>query len=190
MFNFRCNKGIITAGNSCNGEMLAVPVIRKEDGHRMMLLMQSAPAGPRRSNVSIYYKGLELRKDYTPEDIARDWEGAYLATDIGSAYSVMARLSNGKVGFMYEEKTYEIIAAFYDRVYYKYEDCFKFYQFIDAEDEAHFQEAIDYFKKTALYDTGVTAEYGDKLITLVTCAYHVDNGRFVVVAKDVTDRNG
>jgi sortase B len=91
---------------------------------------------------------------------------------------------------LYEERTYEIIAAFYDRVYYKYEDCFKFYQFIDAEDEAHFQEAIDYFKKTALYDTGVTAEYGDKLITLVTCAYHVDNGRFVVVAKDVTDRNG
>ena len=100
------NKGIITAGNSCNGEMLAVPVIRKEDGHRMMLLMQSAPAGPRRSNVSIYYKGLELRKDYTPEEIARDWEGAYPATNIGSAYSVMAQLSNGRVGFMYEEKTY------------------------------------------------------------------------------------
>ena len=90
---------------------------------------------------------------------------------------------------LYEDRTYEIIAAFYDRVYYKYEDCFKFYQFIDAEDEAHFQEAMDYYKKTALYDTGVTAEYGDKLITLVTCAYHVDNGRFVVVAKDVTDRS-
>ena len=97
---------------------------------------------------------------------------------------------NIRFSTLYEERTYEIIAAFYDRVYYKYEDCFKFYQFIDAEDEAHFQEAIDYFKKTALYDTGVTAEYGDKLITLVTCAYHVDNGRFVVVAKDVTDRNG
>lgn len=90
---------------------------------------------------------------------------------------------------LYEERTYEIIAAFYDRVYYKYEDCFKFYQFIDAQDEAHFNEAIAYFKDTALYDTGVTAEYGDSLITLVTCAYHVDNGRFVVVAKDVTERN-
>lgn len=100
------NNGIITAGNSCNGEMLTVPVIRKEDGHKMMLLMQSAPAGPRRSNVSIYYKGLELKKAYTPEDIARDWEGAHLATDIGSAYSVMARLSDGRVGFMFEEKTY------------------------------------------------------------------------------------
>lgn len=86
---------------------------------------------------------------------------------------------------LYEEREYKIIAAFYDRVYYKYEDCFKFYQFIDAKDEAHFEEAISYFKENAEYDTGVTAEYGDRLITLVTCAYHVENGRFVVVAKEV-----
>ena len=86
---------------------------------------------------------------------------------------------------LYEEREYKIIAAFYDRVYYKYEDCFKFYQFIDAKDEAHFEEANSYFKENAEYDTGVTAEYGDRLITLVTCAYHVKNGRFVVVAKEV-----
>ncbi len=100
------NGGIITKGNSCNGELLAVPVIRCKDGKRMSLLMQSAPAGPRRSNVSIYYKGLDTDKRYLPEDIAADWEGAYRATDIGSAYSVMTSLSNGKVGFMFEEKTY------------------------------------------------------------------------------------
>lgn len=86
---------------------------------------------------------------------------------------------------LYEEREYEIVAAFYDRVYYKYEDCFKFYQFIDAEDEAHYEEAISYFKENAEYDTGVTAEYGDKLLTLVTCAYHVQNGRFVVVAREI-----
>ena len=84
---------------------------------------------------------------------------------------------------LYEEREYEIIAAFYDRVYYKYEDWFKFYQFIDARDQAHFEEAMAYYKENALYDTGVTAEYGDKLITLVTCSYHQENGRFVVVAK-------
>lgn len=33
-------------------------------------------------------------------------------------------------------------------------------------------------------DTGLTAKRGDKLITLVTCASHVDNGRFVVVARE------
>ena len=84
---------------------------------------------------------------------------------------------------LYEEQEYEILAAFYDRVYYKTEDVFKFYQFIDAEDEADFDNAVSQFKSKALYDTGVDAAYGDKLITLVTCAYHTDNGRFVVVAK-------
>lgn len=88
---------------------------------------------------------------------------------------------------LYEEREYEIMAAFYDRVYYKYEDCFKFYKFIDAEDETKFNEAMTYFKEHSLYDTGVSAEYGDNFITLVTCAYHVDNGRFVVVAKEITE---
>ncbi len=86
---------------------------------------------------------------------------------------------------LYEERTYEIIAAFYDRVYYKHEDVFKFYKFIDAKDEADFANAMANYKDKALYDTGVTAEFGDNLITLVTCAYHTDNGRFVVVAKYV-----
>ena len=75
-------------------------------GQKMTLMLQSAPAGPKRSNVSIYYKGLESGREYSPQDIAADWEGAYLATGIGSAYSVMAMLSNGRVGFAYEEKTY------------------------------------------------------------------------------------
>ena len=35
----------------------------------------------------------------------------------------------------------------------------------------------------ALYDTGVTAEYGDQLLTLSTCNYHTGDGRFVVVAR-------
>lgn len=88
---------------------------------------------------------------------------------------------------LYEERTYEIVAAFYDRIYYKSEDCFKFYEFIDAETEEEYNEAIEYYKKTARYDTGVTAEYGDHLITLVTCSYHVDYGRFVVVAREVVE---
>ena len=85
---------------------------------------------------------------------------------------------------LHEEREYEIVSAFYDKVYYQHENCFKFYQFIDARDEARFNEAMDYYYEHALYDTGVTAEYGDRLITLVTCAYHIENGRFVVVARE------
>lgn len=84
---------------------------------------------------------------------------------------------------LYEDYEYEVLAVFYDRVYRKSETCFKFYQFIDAENEEDFDYAISQFKEKSLYDTGVDAEYGDQLITLITCAYHVENGRFVVVAR-------
>lgn len=86
---------------------------------------------------------------------------------------------------LYEKQSYEVMAAFYDRVYYKAEDVFKFYQFVDAADEQEYNEAIQNFKDKQIYETGVTATYGDQLLTLVTCAYHTDNGRFVVVARKV-----
>ena len=84
---------------------------------------------------------------------------------------------------LYETREYEVIAAFYDRVYFKYEDVFKFYQFVDAETEEDFQEAIDYYMEHSEIDTGLTAEYGDRLLTLVTCSYHHKYGRFVVIAR-------
>ena len=37
----------------------------------------------------------------------------------------------------------------------------------------------------SLYDTGVSAEYGDELLTLSTCDYYTSDGRFVVVAKKI-----
>lgn len=82
-----------------------------------------------------------------------------------------------------EERTYEIFAVLEDRVYYSYEEHFKFYNFIDPETEEDFNEGIEYFKKHSLYDTGITPEYGDRLITLVTCAYHHQLGRFVVIGR-------
>lgn len=42
------------------------------------------------------------------------------------------------------------------------------------------------YVQLALYDTGVSAKYGDRLITLSTCEYSAQNGRLVVVAKKVS----
>lgn len=76
---------------------------------------------------------------------------------------------------------YEIVAVFKTVAYS--EDGFKFYRFVDAADETAFDTFISQCKDLALYDTGVDAEYGDKLITLSTCEYSRTNGRMVVVAK-------
>lgn len=79
---------------------------------------------------------------------------------------------------------YEIVAVFKTVAYS--EQGFKYYHFTRAESAADFDAYIAQCKAHSLYDTGVTAEYGDKLITLSTCEYSRKNGRMVVVAKRIT----
>ena len=76
---------------------------------------------------------------------------------------------------------YEIIAVFKTVAYSS--EGFRYYDFVNAENENAFNAYIAKCKELALYDTGVTAEYGDRLITLSTCEYSSQNGRLVVVAK-------
>ena len=86
---------------------------------------------------------------------------------------------------IYEEGTYQIMYVFRSRIYSEEEIVFKYYKFIDATSENEFDSNMEEMAKLSLYDTGVTAKYGDKLITLSTCDYEEANGRFVVVAKKV-----
>lgn len=88
---------------------------------------------------------------------------------------------------LYEKQTYEIIAVFKTVVYTKSASEFRYYQFADAKTPEQFDTYIAECKARALYDTGVTASYGDKLITLCTCEYSNRNGRLVVVAKRVME---
>lgn len=79
---------------------------------------------------------------------------------------------------------YQIVAVFKTVAYSS--EGFRYYDFVDAENAEAFDEYIAKCKELALYDTGVTAEYGDRLITLSTCEYSAQNGRLVVVAKKVS----
>ena len=82
-----------------------------------------------------------------------------------------------------EDREYQLIAAFYSKVYSSNEKVFKYYQYFGASNEKEFENFYDNIKKLSLYDTGVEAEYGDEFLTLSTCAYQTKNGRFVVIAK-------
>lgn len=88
---------------------------------------------------------------------------------------------------LYAKQTYVVVAAFKTTVNTGSPSDFAYYQFIDADSSEQFDEFISYIKKHAFYETGVTAEYGDQLITLSTCEYSNTNGRMVVVAKRVRD---
>lgn len=85
-----------------------------------------------------------------------------------------------------EDCQYEIISAFLSRVYYQDEqNVFRYYYFINANDETEYNNYIEESKKASLYDTGKSATYGEQLLTLSTCSYHTEDGRFAVVAKKI-----
>ena len=86
---------------------------------------------------------------------------------------------------IYEEGVYEIMFVFRSRIYNEEDIVFKYYQFIDVNSEDEFNSAMEEMRRMSLYDTGVSAVYGDRLITLSTCDNSETDGRFVVVAKRV-----
>ena len=91
-----------------------------------------------------------------------------------------------KIATEQEQFEYEIISVFKSRVFYQDEkNVFRFYNYVNFENEKTYNEFIDLCKKIQLYDTGIEAKYGEQLVTLITCEYSQDNGRMVVVARKI-----
>lgn len=86
---------------------------------------------------------------------------------------------------IYEKGTYEVMYVFRSKIYDESEVVFKYYQFINASSDVEFDSYMAEMSEMSLYDTGVTATYEDDLLTLSTCDYYTDYGRFVVVAKKI-----
>ena len=86
---------------------------------------------------------------------------------------------------IYEEGRYQIMYVFRSRIYNEDEIVFKYYQFFEVATPEEFDSNMNEMEKLSLYNTGVRATYGDKLITLSTCDNSEQDGRFVVVAKKI-----
>lgn len=85
-----------------------------------------------------------------------------------------------------EDCKYEIISVFLSRVYYKSEkNVFRYYYFVNAENEQEYNDYIANCKKVSLYDTGKSATYGEQLLTLSTCEYSQEDGRLAIVARKI-----
>ncbi|MCM1088751.1 MAG: class B sortase [Muribaculaceae bacterium] len=145
---------------------------REEDKYGCLFVREYAGINPPGTNIVIYGHSMKdgsmfgSLEDYKREEFF--WAHSRISFDT-----------------LYEDRIYEVMAVFPSRVYEE-EDVFKYYRFYQADTEEEFQDFYDNVKKLSLYDTGVVAEFGDTFITLSTCAYHEENGRFVVVAKRKT----
>lgn len=89
---------------------------------------------------------------------------------------------------IYEKEKYEIISVSKGIVYYDVEppkDEYLFYDHVELDTKEQFNQYVQNIKDNEYFETGVTAEFGDKLITLCTCDYWTENARLLVVAKKI-----
>lgn len=111
------NNGL-QADNGCNGEIQIVPVIRKADGEKTFIALQSLPISSR-TKVTIFYKDLTDPQTYaTPANFAKDWDGSYQVSTTTSAYSTWCLQDDHALGFLYEENSAN---SGYDIVYKRLE---------------------------------------------------------------------
>ena len=85
---------------------------------------------------------------------------------------------------------YEIFAVIHTTVQAHDADAFPFYRFVDAASPKEFADYVSACQARVLYDTGISAEYGDKLLTLSTCDNITDNGRLLVIANKPKQNRG
>lgn len=128
-------------------------------------------------------------------DVARPSDNIVIYGHRMSDGSMFARLDQYMEEEFYQENpyiffdtltelhTYKVLAVF--RTTASVGEGFEYHTFVDAADAAEFDSFVSSVKSMAMYETGVDASYGDKLITLSTCEYSQTNGRLVVVAKRI-----
>ena len=82
---------------------------------------------------------------------------------------------------------YLVVAAFRTQIYEGDSNQFKYNEFAYINDQQTFEEYVKGIKALSYYDTGIEPQWGDQLVTLSTCAYHTDEGRYVVVGVKTSD---
>ena len=85
---------------------------------------------------------------------------------------------------LYERHTYQIWAVF--KTSGNTGEGYPYHLFVDASSEEEFNNFVQTIKSMEFYETGITPQYGDKLLTLSTCEYSLNNGRFVVCAMRIS----
>lgn len=85
---------------------------------------------------------------------------------------------------LYEHHTYQIWAVFKTSAILS--EGFPYHQFSDAASKEEFDQYVATIKSMQFYETGITPQYGDKLLCLSTCEYTLNDGRFVVMAMRIS----
>ena len=92
-----------------------------------------------------------------------------------------------KLDSNYYRSEYVIFAVIITNAHEKDGEVWPYHNEIEFTDELDFQTFISNAKKRSMYDTGIDVEYGEKLVTLSTCATDFEDSRLVVIARELRE---
>ncbi len=86
----------------------------------------------------------------------------------------------------YGEGIYQVMDVVITKIFLQDDECFKYYKYTGVLNEDEFDTYVYYMNKMSSYNSGITAAYGDQLVSLSTCYRTYDpDGRLVVVFKRI-----
>ena len=86
---------------------------------------------------------------------------------------------------IYEHRLYQVVSVGLSEVAYQDESSYRYYNFIQANNLEEWQEFVDNVSAMAVYQSDVTLDPSDEILTLSTCNSYTEDGRLFIVAKRI-----
>lgn len=173
-----------------DGTVINYPVLQSDSEENSQFYLTHSFAKKKDKNGSLF---MDYRNDFVDRDTNIIIYGHNMKS--GAMFGTLKKyLEKGylekhpKIRFdtIYERGTYEIIGAFLSEVSYQDEYTFRYYNFLNANNESEFEAfCVNVMQLDALKKGALDAKYGDQLLTLSTCSSYTDEGRMFIIAKRI-----
>ena len=172
------------------GTVINYPVLQSDTEEDSQFYLTHSFAKKKDKNGSLF---MDYRNDFLDRDTNLIIYGHNMKS--GAMFGTLKRyLEKGylekhptlRFDTIYERGTYEVIGAFLSEVSYQDEYTFRYYNFLNADNESEFEAfCVNVMQLDALKKGTLDAKYGDQLLTLSTCSSYTEEGRMFIIAKRV-----
>lgn len=173
-----------------DGTVINYPVLQSDSEENSQFYLTHSFAKKKDKNGSLF---MDYRNDFVDRDTNIIIYGHNMKS--GAMFGTLKKYlekgyleKHSKIRFdtIYERGTYEVIGAFLSEVSYQDEYTFRYYNFLNANNESEFEAfCVNVMQLDALKKGTLDAKYGDQLLTLSTCSSYTDEGRMFIIAKRI-----
>ena len=173
-----------------DGTVINYPVLQSDSEENSQFYLTHSFAKKKDKNGSLF---MDYRNDFVDRDTNIIIYGHNMKS--GAMFGSLKKYldkgyleTHSKIRFdtIHDRGTYEVIGAFLSEVSYQDEYAFRYYNFLNANNESEFEAfCVNVMQLDALKKGTLDAKYGDQLLTLSTCNSYTDEGRMFIIAKRI-----